>query len=132
MGAPFKFHTVVVARWDATLSTSTPTPTQRGAGGEQNSMFKVEMLGNDNLVVDRVSPRDNPWVRRVHPQHRQRVVRQLVLFTPDAVPGEALFYISSAFDMMDATFPKGSKQQRSEGASTGAGVTISVLCATPR
>ncbi|CAD6255537.1 unnamed protein product [Miscanthus lutarioriparius] len=111
LGVPFKFHAVAAARWDAVRVEVDPDP---GAVVVVNSLFKLETLADDSLVVDRASPRDSvlAGIRRMRP----------AVFTHGVVNGlcgnsfltrfrEALFYFSAAFDMLDATLPRNSEQR---------------------
>lgn len=111
LGVPFKFHAVAAARWDAVRVEVDPDP---GAVLVVNSLFKLETLADDSLVVDRASPRDIVLggIRRMRP----------AVFTHGVVNGlcgnsfltrfrEALFYFSAAFDMLDATLPRNSEQR---------------------
>ncbi|XP_066342342.1 scarecrow-like protein 34 [Miscanthus floridulus] len=109
LGVPFKFHAAAAARWNAVRVEVDP-----GAVLVVNSLFKLETLTDDSLVVDRASPRDSvlAGIRRMRP----------AVFTHGVVNGlcgnsfltrfrEALFYFSAAFDMLDATLPRNSEQR---------------------
>jgi len=111
LGVPFKFHAVAAARWEAVRIDPDPDP---GVVLVVNSLFKLETLADDSLVVDRSSPRDMVLggIARMRP----------AVFTHGVVNGlcgnsfltrfrEALFYFSAAFDMLDATLPRSSEQR---------------------
>ncbi|XP_039822137.1 scarecrow-like protein 9 [Panicum virgatum] len=118
IGVPFKFRAIAAARWDAIgaeelgLGVAVDDP---GAVVVVNSLFKLETLADDSVVVDCPSPRDRVLggIRGMRP----------AVFTHGVVHGfhgssfptrfrEALFYYSAVFDVLDATMPRGSELRR--------------------
>ncbi|PUZ45901.1 hypothetical protein GQ55_8G261500 [Panicum hallii var. hallii] len=118
IGVPFKFRAIAAARWDTIgveelgLGLGVDDP---GAVLVVNSLFKLETLVDDSVVVDSPNPRDRVLggIRGMRP----------AVFTHGVVNGfygnsfltrfrEALFYYSAVFDLLDATMPRGSEQRR--------------------
>ncbi|XP_039778637.1 scarecrow-like protein 14 [Panicum virgatum] len=117
IGVPFKSHAVAAARWDAIgadqLGIAVDDP---GAVVVVNSLFKLETLADDSVVVDGgPSPRDRVLasIRGMRPS----------VFTHGVVNGfagnsfptrfrKALFYFSAVFDVLEATMPRASERRR--------------------
>ncbi|GJN25883.1 hypothetical protein PR202_gb13769 [Eleusine coracana subsp. coracana] len=114
-GVPFRFHAVATANWDTVrVEDLLGIVSDPDAVLVVNSVFRLEMLADDSVVMDRESPRDVVLgnIRRMRP----------AVFTLGIVSGfygssfltrfrGALYYFSAMFDVLDATMPRGSKQR---------------------
>ncbi|KAK3120757.1 hypothetical protein QOZ80_9AG0693280 [Eleusine coracana subsp. coracana] len=114
-GVPFRFHAVATANWDTVrVEDLLGIVSDPDAVLVVNSVFRLEMLADDSVVMDKESPRDVVLgnIRRMRP----------AVFTLSIVSGfygssfltrfrGALYYFSAMFDVLDATMPRGSKQR---------------------
>ncbi|TVU23273.1 hypothetical protein EJB05_25628, partial [Eragrostis curvula] len=84
LGVPsFKFHAIAAANWDAVRLEIDIDDDPEETVVAVNSVFRLEALVDDSVVVDRPSPRD-----------------------------VSLFYYSAIFDVLDATMPRTSPHRR--------------------
>ncbi|KAL6907974.1 hypothetical protein ACP4OV_002144 [Aristida adscensionis] len=113
LGVPLTFRAIAEANWDAVHVEDLGI--DPGEVVVVNSLFRLETLADDTVVVDSSNPRDTVLgtVRRMRPAVFTHGIRNS--FAGNSFRTrfrEALFYYSSVFDALDRTLPRGSEQRQ--------------------